>query len=75
MYRGDAVADGIVFLGIAAALIVGETGILRRLDGKSIKPRRLVLAIVLVRALYRWQLLLAARRSRVPKERNRDGGS
>ena len=39
LYRGDAVTDGIVFLAMAAALIVGETGILSRLDGKLLKPR------------------------------------
>lgn len=45
-YRG-AVADGVVFLAMGLALIVGETGILSRLDGKALRPRRLVVAIVL----------------------------
>jgi hypothetical protein len=45
-YRG-AIADGIVFLAMAVALIVGKTGILRRLDGQALRPRRLVVAIVL----------------------------
>ena len=47
IYRGDALTDGIVFLAMAAALIVGETGILNRLDRKLLKPRRLVVAIAL----------------------------
>jgi hypothetical protein len=47
LYRGDAIADGIVFLSMAAALIVGETGILRRLDGRMILPRRIVVIIAL----------------------------
>jgi hypothetical protein len=47
IYRGDALTDGIVFLSMAAALIVGETGILRRLDGRLITPRRLVVGIAL----------------------------
>jgi hypothetical protein len=47
LYRGDAIADGIVFLSMAVALIVGETGILRSLDGRMIKPRRFIVAIVL----------------------------
>jgi hypothetical protein len=47
LYRGDAIADGIVFLSMAVALIIGETGIVRRLDGRMIKPRRVVVAIVL----------------------------
>ncbi|HEX4442605.1 MAG TPA: hypothetical protein VHZ81_03450 [Galbitalea sp.] len=47
LYRGDAITDGVVFLAMAAALIVGETGVLSRLDGKLLKPRRLVVAIAL----------------------------
>jgi hypothetical protein len=47
LYRGDAIADGIVFLSMAVALIIGETGILRGLDGRMLKPRRLVVAIIL----------------------------
>jgi hypothetical protein len=47
LYRGDAVTDGVVFLAMAVALIVGETGILKRLDGRLLKPRRWVVAIAL----------------------------
>jgi hypothetical protein len=46
LYR-DAISDGIVFLALAVALVVGETGILGRLDGKAIRPRRIAIAIVL----------------------------
>jgi hypothetical protein len=45
LYRG-AFADGIVFLAMGLALIVGETGILSRLDGKALRPRRLIVAIM-----------------------------
>jgi hypothetical protein len=44
-YRG-ALPDAIVFLGMAAALLVGETGILSRLDGRAIRPRRVVVAVI-----------------------------
>lgn len=47
LYRGDAITDGVVFLAMAVALIVGETGLLSRLDGRLIKPRRIVVAIAL----------------------------
>lgn len=47
LYRGDAIADALVFLTMAVALIVGETGILRGLDGHALKPRRLVVGIIL----------------------------
>jgi hypothetical protein len=46
-YRG-AVADGIVFLAMAAALLVGETGILNRFDRLYWRPRRVVVIIALV---------------------------
>jgi hypothetical protein len=46
-YRG-AVADGIVFLAMAAALLVGETGILNRFDRPHWRPRRIVVIIALV---------------------------
>jgi hypothetical protein len=46
-YRG-ALADGIVFLAMAAALLVGETGILSRFDGWRWQPRRIVVIIALV---------------------------
>jgi hypothetical protein len=42
-----AVADGIVFLAMAAALVVGESGLLAGLDGRAVRPRRLVVAGVL----------------------------
>lgn len=45
IYRGDALADGIVFLSMAVALVVGETGILKQLDGHFLKPRRLVVLL------------------------------
>jgi hypothetical protein len=45
-YRG-AVADGIIFLAMAAALIVGETGILSRFDGRRWHPRRIVVLVAL----------------------------
>ena len=45
-YRA-ATPDGAVFIAMAIALIVGETGILSRLDGKGLRPRRLVVAIAL----------------------------
>ena len=45
-YRA-AIPDGAVFIAMAIALIVGETGILSRLDGKGLRPRRLVVAIAL----------------------------
>ena len=46
-YR-DAIADGIVFLAMAAALLVGETGILSRFDGRQWQPRRILVVIALV---------------------------
>lgn len=46
LYR-EAWADAAVFLALAVGLVIGETGILGRLDGKAITPRRLVLGIIL----------------------------
>ena len=45
LYR-QAYPDAAVFLALAVALIVGETGVLRRLDGKLLRPRRILVAIV-----------------------------
>lgn len=45
-YR-DAISDGIVFLAMAVALIVGRTGILRRFDELGWQPRRVVVVIAL----------------------------
>jgi hypothetical protein len=45
-YRG-AVPDGIVFVAMGVALVVGETGILSRLDGRALRPRRIIVAIAL----------------------------
>ena len=46
LYR-QAFGDAAVFIALAAALVVGETGILSRLDGQAVRPRRIVIAIVL----------------------------
>jgi hypothetical protein len=46
VYR-QAFADAAVFILLAAALVVGETGILSRLDGRAIRPRRIAIAVVL----------------------------
>ena len=46
LYR-QAFADAAVFVALAAALVVGETGILGRLDGRAIRPRRIAVAIAL----------------------------
>jgi hypothetical protein len=46
LYR-EAFADAAVFIVLAAALVLGETGILNRLDGRAIRPRRIVVAIAL----------------------------
>jgi hypothetical protein len=44
LYR-QAFADAAVFIVLAAALVIGETGILGRLDGRAVRPRRIVVAI------------------------------
>ena len=44
VYR-QAFADAAVFILLAAALVVGETGILSRLDGRTIRPRKIAIAI------------------------------
>jgi hypothetical protein len=46
-FRG-AIADGIVFVAVAAVLVVGETGILKRFDGWHWQPRRILVIIALV---------------------------
>jgi hypothetical protein len=46
-YR-KAIGDGVVFVAMAAALLVGETGILSRFDGRRWQPRRIVVVIALV---------------------------
>ena len=44
LYR-QAFADSAVFIALAAALVVGETGILSRLDGRAIRPRRIAITV------------------------------
>jgi hypothetical protein len=44
LYR-QAFADSAVFIALAAALVVGETGILSRLDGRAIRRRRIAITI------------------------------
>ena len=46
LYR-HAFADAAIFIALAAALVVGETGILSRLDGWAIRPRRIAVATAL----------------------------
>jgi hypothetical protein len=46
LYR-QAIADAVVFLGLGVALVIGETGIFARLDGKAIRPRRVVVGAIL----------------------------
>jgi hypothetical protein len=46
VYR-QAFADAAVFILLAAVLVVGETGILSRLDSRTIRLRRIVIAIAL----------------------------
>jgi hypothetical protein len=45
-YRA-AIPDGIVFLAMAVALLVGETGILSRFDGRRWQPRRVLVIVAL----------------------------
>ena len=44
LYR-RAFADAAVFILLAVALVIGETGILSRLDGRAIRPRRIAITI------------------------------
>ena len=46
LYR-QAFADAAVFILLAVALVIGETGILSRLDGRANRPRRIGIAIAL----------------------------
>jgi hypothetical protein len=43
-----AIGDAIVFCALALALVVGETGILSTLDGRMIRPRRLLVASIAI---------------------------
>jgi hypothetical protein len=54
-----AFADAIVFCALALALVLGETGILNRLDGRMIRPRRILVAAVV--AVDAGVLMLTAR--------------